>query len=135
MKSGEVVLTLGILLFCAGLFVNSTFNISSEILSSYVWLLIWFGACLWIAGIAILLFRKEEPKKVIAYQSVQVKERNFRLISFITNFVIALVVGFIVLWLTNFIWGTEDPRFYQLVIPGYLSGAVILALMSSLERQ
>ena len=57
--------------------------------------------------------------------------RKSQLLGFVVSFFVSLIVGFVILWLTDFVWGTEDPRFYQLVLPGWISGAFILALINS----
>lgn len=57
---------------------------------------------------------------------------KIRLKYFITSFVIALVIGFIMLWFAG-MWNVESPLFYSFVIPLYFLGAVIIALTSSLE--
>ncbi len=61
----------------------------------------------------------------------KISRKNTQLLGFIVSFFSALIVGFIVLWLTDFIYGTEDPRFYQMVIPGLFGIAFVIALMNS----
>jgi hypothetical protein len=56
-----------------------------------------------------------------------------RLQKFVNSFVIIIIVEFIILWLTDLVFGKSDFGYYQFIIPGLFFVALIIALVGSLK--
>lgn len=132
-----ILLALGIVFVGLGLFIPSLIiSTGSLTRGAHGLILLTAGFCCCAIGIILLLTNTKKTTKQtdisnrIVTNAVNI---NVKTVNFTLTFVFTIVAGLVTLWITNVLFGIEDPIFYQITIVGLVFGALLLALTTSYE--
>lgn len=135
MRIGVIIFVLGVISFCLGLTLNSMGTITqSTIGASSIFLLLWFGACFWVVGTILLLRGSKRSDKKNYHTPPRAYYKSTidpRVISFIVTWILAIIFGLISILIVDFFFGTKEPIFYQIAIPGLIIGSFLFSLINN----